>query len=161
MASKRLRAALSAKEEEMSIDMSPMIDMVFLLLIFFIVNASIVIVKMDKDVLLPVADNALVQSEKNGRIVINVYQDGSYTPENFKDVKFGENDIEGIYDYLKSARQQQLDSGYQPKLHLRGDTDALFRYSRKVIRVAARAGLKDVIFVSYKDPAAAKAASNR
>ena len=41
--------------DELAIDMSPMIDMVFLLLIFFLVNATMIIVKQDAAVKPPVA----------------------------------------------------------------------------------------------------------
>ena len=76
MASKRLRAANAEESEGLAVDMSPMIDMVFLLLIFFIVTANLVVVKMDKRVEVPVAENSTPQEKKTGRIVINVYGDG-------------------------------------------------------------------------------------
>jgi biopolymer transport protein ExbD len=72
MSSKKLRNTQAGEGEELKVDMSPMIDMVFLLLIFFIVNASIVIVKMDKKVKIPIAVNAKKQESKKGRIVITV-----------------------------------------------------------------------------------------
>ena len=77
MASKKLRAANAGQDDDMKVDMSPMIDMVFLLLIFFIVTANLVVVKMDKKVEVPVADQSEPQKKKTGRIVINVYGDGS------------------------------------------------------------------------------------
>jgi biopolymer transport protein ExbD len=40
MASNRLRAVNAAKQEEGKMDMSPMIDMVFLLLLFFLVVSN-------------------------------------------------------------------------------------------------------------------------
>ena len=45
MASTKLRAAQAGDGEELKVDMSPMIDMVFLLLIFFLVNATMIIVE--------------------------------------------------------------------------------------------------------------------
>ena len=84
MSSKKLRAAQGGGSEDLKVDMSPMIDMVFLLLIFFLVMDAI---------------------------------------------------------------------GVVPKIHLRGDKDSMFKYSRRVIRSAAAAGVNEVIFVSYaKDP---------
>jgi len=46
-----------------------MIDMVFLLLIFFLVNAQMIVVKLDKDVRPPIASNTVVDEVRNGRIV--------------------------------------------------------------------------------------------
>jgi len=158
MASKRLKAFNRSSDEELRVDMSPMIDMVFLLLIFFLVNASMVIVKMDKKILIPVAKNAKPQEEKNGRIVINVYKDGSYAPEDYENTKFSEDNMDDVLDYIREAKEGMEEVGYRPKLHLRGDQDSMFKHSRKVIRVAAQAGINDVIFVSYSTEAAAKQA---
>ena len=75
MASNKLTRARTAPADAMKMDMSPMIDMVFLLLIFFLVNATLIVVKMDKNVVIPIAGKAEPQKEANGRIVINVYGD--------------------------------------------------------------------------------------
>ncbi len=66
MASSKLRKISSAGDDEAKIDMSPMIDMVFLLLIFFIVNATAIIVQTDPEVTPPVAKNSLEQKLKAG-----------------------------------------------------------------------------------------------
>ena len=49
--------------------------MVFLLLIFFIVNATLIVVERDKKVIVPIAKYSDRQESKMGRIVINVYGD--------------------------------------------------------------------------------------
>jgi biopolymer transport protein ExbD len=77
MASNKLRSAMAGDEGELAIDMSPMIDMVFLLLIFFLVNASMIIVEMDPNVKPPVASHAKEARQRLGRIVINIREDGT------------------------------------------------------------------------------------
>ena len=52
------KAYTGLDEEEAKIDMSPMIDMVFHLLIFFIVNATAIIVQTDPEVKPPIAKNS-------------------------------------------------------------------------------------------------------
>ncbi|MDA0766247.1 MAG: biopolymer transporter ExbD [Verrucomicrobia bacterium] len=151
MSSKKLRSVQGGAGDELKIDMSPMIDMVFLLLIFFLVNASLVIVKMDKRVTIPVATNSNRQSEKKGRIVINVYGDehsaeGRFRMEDGKTVFGSDEDME---QFIKDEKEKMDALGVIPKIHLRGDRDSLFKYSRRVIRVAAKAGVNQVIFVSY------------
>jgi biopolymer transport protein ExbD len=145
MASK-LRNATAEKEAECALDMSPMIDMVFLLLIFFIVNATAIIVKTDPDVKPPVATNALRQKDGSGRIVVNVRNDGSYTPEDYTIIMNTEDDI---FDYVQKAKDRNQALAQQSKLHLRGDKEAVFRYSRTAIRGAARAGVDQVVFGVY------------
>ena len=151
MSSKKLRAAQGGGGEELKVDMSPMIDMVFLLLIFFIVNASMVIVEMDKRVKIPVAKQSNRQAEKLGRIVINVYSDehsadGRFRQEDGKTIFPSDEEME---QYIKDEKEKWKARGVIPKIHLRGDKDSLFKYSRRVIRSAAKAGVNQVIFVSY------------
>ena len=51
--------------------------------------------------------------------------------------------------YIKDQKQIYDDRGVVARIHLRDDRDSLFKYSRRVIRVAAAAGVNEVIFVSY------------
>lgn len=147
MASSKLRKSRTIEDDEAKIDMSPMIDMVFLLLIFFIVNATAIIVQTDPDVLPPVAKNSKRQEDGRGRIVINVREDGTYTAEDFRVVL---PDEAAIADLVKKEKEKILQLGLVPKLHLRGDQDAVFRYSREAIRAAASAGVDQVIFAVYQ-----------
>jgi len=89
---------------------------------------------------------------------MNVYKDGSYAPENFETTKFSEDAMDDVLDYLQKNKEVMENKGYKPKLHLRGDRGSLFKHSRKVIRVAAQAGISDVIFVSYATEGAAASA---
>lgn len=147
MASSKLRKARVAEDDDAKIDMSPMIDMVFLLLIFFIVNATAIIVKTDPKVLPPVAKNSLKQADGRGRIVINVHEDGTYTAEDFRVVLSTPSDIS---DLVKEEKEKIDALGLEPKLHLRGHQDAVFKFSRDAIRAAATAGVDQVVFAVYQ-----------
>jgi biopolymer transport protein ExbD len=135
-----------APEDEAKVDMSPMIDMVFLLLIFFIVNATAIIVQTDPEVLPPVAANSLKQQDGTGRIVINVRANGTYTNEQLQLMP----DKAAIFDLVKIKKQEMDAKGMIPKLHLRGDEEALFKYSRTAISAAAEAGVTQVVFAVYQ-----------
>lgn len=161
MASKRLRAANSKGEEGLAVDMSPMIDMVFLLLIFFIVTANLVVVKMDKKVQVPVAENSSPQEKKTGRIVINVYGEGvdkegkplshpSGARFSIGDASFTPlpDDDAAILEYIKDQKDA-LEGTVKPQLHLRGHRGVEFKHCRRIIRIAAEAGVDQVIFASY------------
>lgn len=127
--------------------MSPMIDMVFLLLIFFIVNSTAIIVKTDPDVLPPVAGNSKAQEDGRGRIVVNVREDGTFTAEDFRVIL---PDDAAIMDLVSNEKDKIKALGLTPKLHLRGDQDAVFKHSRTVIRAAAEAGVDQVVFAVYQ-----------
>jgi biopolymer transport protein ExbD len=150
MAASKLRNASAEPESECSLDMSPMIDMVFLLLIFFIVNATAIIVKTDPEIRPPVAKSSKPQEDGSGRIVVNVREDGTFTAEDFNVILAGEDDI---YDIVKTQKERNQSLGVASKLHLRGDKEAVFRYSRTAIRGAARAGVDQVVFgVFVREP---------
>lgn len=146
MASKRLRALNAKPDEEAKMDMSPMIDMVFLLLVFFIVVSTPMVVQLDPEVKPSLAYNAKAPDDKRGRIVVNVRKDGSIYPVEFADGEL--EDESAITEYVREQKDSFGDS-YSVKLHLRGDKDSVFKYSRKVIRAAAQAGVNDVIFAAY------------
>ena len=149
MPSSKLRRSASSTEDECKLDMSPMIDMVFLLLIFFIVNATAIIVKTDPEVKPPIAKNAKLQENKEGRIVVNVRNDGTYTSEDFTVLP----DEDAIQDYVKKARDRVEQLSITPRLHLRGDKEALFKHGRVAVRAAAAAGVNQVLFATFiRDP---------
>ncbi|MGA0898833.1 MAG: ExbD/TolR family protein [Luteolibacter sp.] len=145
MPSTKLRRSAPGSEDECKLDMSPMIDMVFLLLIFFIVNATAIIVKTDPEVKPPIAKNAQLQVNKEGRIVVNVRNDGTYTAEDFTILP----DEEAIKDYVKKARDKVEALSITPRLHLRGDKEALFKHGRVAVRAAAAAGVNQVLFATF------------
>jgi biopolymer transport protein ExbD len=140
------KAYTGLDEEEAKIDMSPMIDMVFLLLIFFIVNATAIIVQTDPEVKPPIAKNSKRQEDGRGRIVINVRKDGTYTNEQFVILPGKEE----ITDMVKKYKEKIDSEGLKPKLHLRGDQETMFKYSRTAISAAAEAGVTEVVFAVYE-----------
>ena len=149
MANSKLRNASADPESECTLDMSPMIDMVFLLLIFFIVNATAIIVQTDPKVKPPIAANSIRQTDGSGRIVVNIRPDGTFTNEQFE-ILPGDDEI---YDLVKTRKEREQALGVTPKLHLRGDKESVFKYCRTAIRAAARAGVDQVVFgVFVREP---------
>jgi biopolymer transport protein ExbD len=145
MASSKLRGSSSTGQEELKIDMSPMIDMVFLLLLFFLVNATAIIVKQDPKVRPPIAVNSRIAQDGTGRIVVNVWGDGTFTNESYQRI-----DTEELITEMVRKEKERIDLlGFKPKLHLRGDKEAVFKFSRQVIRAAAKGGVDQVVFAVY------------
>ena len=146
MASKKLHRAAAGSNDELQVDMSPMIDMVFLLLIFFIVASTVIVVKQDPEVKPPVAKYSKKAKDGKGRIVINVRQDGTFLAET---ATLTFDDAEDIQKYVKDRKAIEEGKGLVPVIHLRGDQGVPFKYVRKVIRAAAIAGVDNVIFSVY------------
>ena len=144
------KANVAAEEESGEMDMSPMIDMVFLLLIFFVVNATAITVKKDKNIQMPTASSSGEVKSANGCIVVNVYGEGEgKRPPGVdpsvrwaSDVSTPLNSPDELKEYIKNLAERFKDKpDFETRLYLRGDQKALFKGSREVIRVAAECGV--------------------
>lgn len=146
MASEKLKAAIEAlEEEEMTMDMSSMIDLVFLLLIFFMVSSHLIIVQIDKRVNPPTAKNAQVAKNATGRVVVNILEDGSVWGQDKIELPTSE----AISDYVDQGKQRNDAAGLETRLNLRADKQVDTRTIKKVVQAAGDVGVFDVIFGSY------------
>lgn len=148
------KANTGAPDESSEMDMSPMIDMVFLLLIFFVVNANAITIKKDRNVVVPISLNSGEMKNAKGCIVANVYaaekpKESTLGP----DVFWGTAEGEALMTEaeLQAYIQRQVDrfkqQGYEKqKLYIRADKKALFKYQRTLMRIAAACGVNDVVF---------------
>ncbi len=140
-----MQAALAGDTEELEMDMSSMIDLVFLLLIFFMVSSRLIIVQIDKRVNPPTAKNAQVAKNAMGRVVVNVLEDGSIWGQDMLELTT----TESITDYVDQAVQMHKESNIETRLNLRADENVDTRIIKKVVQAAGEAGVVDVIFGSY------------
>ncbi len=147
MASAKLQASIKAAEgEELSMDMSSMIDLVFLLLIFFMVSSHLIIIEIDKRVNPPTATNAEVPKDSTGRIVVNILSDGSIWAQGKEELPT----VEAITDYVDQGRLKNENAGIPTRLNLRADVGVDTRVIKKVVQAAGEAGVNDVIFGSFR-----------
>ena len=145
MASNKLTRARTAASDAMKMDMSPMIDMVFLLLIFFMIASQMITIKMDPAVLPPVADRAVVSKIFKGRFVVNIYEDGT-----FRDVDWNPITEEQITERIRKLADQQKNTSSPAKLHIRADRLSPVLSIKKVTKAAGAGGVNTVIFSSYQ-----------
>ncbi len=145
MASSKKRADVES-EDGVPLDMSPMIDLTFLLLVFFMVASHLITIKIDRRVEAPVAKNAQTAVVASGRVVVNVLADGS--------VWGGDQDelptSEAITDYVDGFRSANEAKQVETRLHLRADKNVDTRIIKKVVQAAGEAGVSEVIFGSLK-----------
>ncbi|MEQ1840849.1 MAG: biopolymer transporter ExbD [Verrucomicrobiales bacterium] len=144
MASKKLRGAAATGEETVAMDMSPMIDLTFLLLIFFMVSSHLITIQIDRRVKPPTALNAEVAKVASGRVVVNVLADGSVWAEDKVELPTSES----ITDYVEQARIANEAEGIETRLNLRADKEVETRNIKKVVQAAGAAGVSEVIFGS-------------
>jgi biopolymer transport protein ExbD len=126
-------------DEEVEVDMSPMIDMVFLLLIFFIVASTIIEEKVPVDI--PKAAYAKVPEDVRGRIEISVNKD------------------EELFMYQKPVTLDELEADMQREIEydpnliivIRSGKEVHYKMNQKIMEALARAGASDLIFAAYEE----------
>jgi len=132
----------------------PLIDCVFLLLIFFMCAATMTKVDISSDVKLPVASNAAEQKDPSNRGTVNVLVpgvralDGQIASVDKPFVVYGKlvND-----DGLQNVITKQLKTEPNLRLYLRADRRVTFALIRRAMVACANAGVSDVIFGAYTE----------
>lgn len=124
--------------EEVSFQITPMIDMTFLLLIFFMVTQKITEQELNVPVELPVALSA-VPPERTERDVINIDGEGNYY--------IGDR-MASREEVLAHLRVKFED--FPPlQIYLRADKDTPTKKIREFVEMATEVGAIDLIFGVY------------
>ncbi len=145
MAASRKKQAASDMEESVPLDMSPMIDLTFLLLVFFMVASHLITVQIDRRVNAPIAKNSQVAKDASGRVVVNILADGTVWGMDRMELPTSG----AIQDYVEQARIQNEERGVSPtRLNLRADQDVDTRIIKRVVQASGAAGVSEVIFGS-------------
>jgi biopolymer transport protein ExbD len=124
--------------EEAKFAMAPMIDMVFLLLVFFMC-ASHMQTQTSIAMNIPFASKGVIPKERPDRWIVNVLADGS--------VMSGPSPVT-VAD-LKAQIVERRKGEPNLKVYLRADADARHVEVKKVMRAMAEAGVDDFIFGVY------------
>jgi biopolymer transport protein ExbD len=124
--------------EDAKFQMAPMIDMVFLLLIFFMC-ASTLSQNQSLKLKLPEAGKGVIPKERPDRWVVNVLKDGS--------VHSGVNPV--TIEQLKGMLAARVKQDASTKVYLRADAETRHAEVRRVITAMAEAGVDDFIFAVF------------
>lgn len=139
---------------EARVELVPLIDCVFLLLIFFMCAATMTKVDISSDVKLPIASNAAEQKDPSNRGTVNVLlqgvlaKDGQRATEDKPFVIYGK--LVGD-DELQRTIETQLKTQPTLRLYLRADRRVKFALIRRAMAACANAGVADVIFGTYAE----------
>ena len=117
--------------------LSSMIDIIFLLIIFFVVTASFDNEQIDSKIDLPTVDSAAVKSLPEQRIMLNVRENGS--------VKIGFTELlpEEVSTKLGSLLKTHQ-AGPDTIIIISGDRNTRYKYISPVMNAAAQAGFPQV-----------------
>ncbi len=129
-----------AEDPDVSIDMSPMIDMVFLLLIFFIVASQIIKVEKVK-IEVPNASYAVVPEDETGRFAVTVDPKGT--------LYIG---IEQVtIDQLKERLEKEMELNAKTRILIRADGSVKYKVSEEIMTACAEVGATDLIFSVFEE----------
>ena len=127
------------------IDMAPMIDMVFLLLIFFMVASQLTTMERIP-VRLPVASKAVVPEEARGRqlVTIRAEDDAHETATIYMNLQAVD------INQFATAIKEMHDENETLQVYLRADRFVRHRYIKEVMTACADVGIVDIIFGTFE-----------
>jgi biopolymer transport protein ExbD len=129
------------QEDEIGFQLAPMIDMTFLLLIFFMVTTKISKEQVNVEIKLPTASNASIPDDLSNRDIISIDKDGTYY--------IGQNpaDKKELTAHLK----ERFKVNPPLRLYVRADKNTPGKQIKELMRIASEAGAVNVIFGTYQD----------
>jgi biopolymer transport protein ExbD len=130
----------SRQPESATMQLAPMIDIVFLLLIFFIVTWEFTRSETELSVSVPTAQEGADPERQRGEIVINVLRDGTIR-------------VEGAtvdLDQLLSKLAPIASAFENQPVRLRGDGEVAYQRMVEVIDACKKAGIWNISFATQK-----------
>ncbi|MFV2070279.1 MAG: ExbD/TolR family protein [Pirellulales bacterium] len=141
-----MRSPVCPRTAGTEFNMTPMIDVVFLLIIFFLVSSHLASQEVPRDLNLPQASSARQAADRTGRrITIEVLPDGNI-------VHAGDRIDRAELD--RRLRQEANRAGHDLEIRIRCDRSAPYGTIEPVLVACAQAGIWNVHFsvVRRKEP---------
>jgi biopolymer transport protein ExbD len=127
------------EDVDVAIDMSAMIDMVFLLLIFFIVASAVI--DIDKPpVTVPTVVAAKVAKTPVGRVNVSINKE--------EQMFFRSKPV--TIDELKTLLSAELDRDPNLRVFIRSDEEVPYLLNKKLMRACAEVGAIDLIYAAFE-----------
>lgn len=126
-------------DEEFEVDMSPMIDMVFLLLIFFIVASTIIDEKVKVEI--PKAVYAKIPDDTTGRVVISVNKDD--------EIFYGPMPV--TLNELEDSLLWEVERYPDVRVLIRSGKKVKYKTNEKIMMACAKVGASDLIFSAFEE----------
>ena len=128
-------------DDEMGFQLAPMIDMTFLLLVFFMVTTKISKEQVKVDIKLPTAANAVIPNDVSDRDIISIDGGGNY--------------FIGQRPATKKELTEHLKARFKNtpplRLYVRADRNTPGKQIKELMKIASEAGAINVIFGTYQD----------
>jgi biopolymer transport protein ExbD len=137
-----LRSPKLVSEGTATINMTPMIDVVFLLIIFFLVSSHLAKQENTIPLKLPIANSGLDDTSNRQSVVINVLPDGTW-------MMGGANVQQAGLD--KALRSRVMASEEPLQLRIRTDQSVTYDRIEPILASAAQLGIGDIVFSVFEE----------
>lgn len=127
-----------AQEEAVSLQLAPLIDIVFLTLVFFMTTAVFTSLESELDIRLPTADSSTMIERSRGEIYINLKADGSIVL----------NDRELTIPELQDVLYRLAENAPGASIIIRGDREASLEGAIAILNACRKADIQDVSFAA-------------
>jgi biopolymer transport protein ExbD len=150
----------NAPEEDPEFQIAPMIDILLVLLVFFMSISSTEVLQSNDQVKLPVAKDAKDKDKKNngasGQSILNVL----WSPiNNSGSIECDSNKFDAPAEMVPYL-QQKINTNPSMRVLVRADKSVRYEYMKSMLRAVAQAGVSNVTFsVVDKEPGAPAAAA--
>lgn len=121
--------------------MAPMVDIMFLLLIFFMVSAVYVQWETRVDVTVPTADTGVRATRQAGEIIVNVDETGNYFI----------NEVQMAPDRLRSVLAQVSEQFPNQPVIIRADSQTPHQYVVGVLDICRQVDIWNIAFATLPD----------
>ncbi|MBC8039135.1 MAG: biopolymer transporter ExbD [Opitutaceae bacterium] len=132
----------SGDGDEPEFQIAPMIDVLLVLLIFFMSSITKQVARVDKSISLPVAPNASKQESARDQSIINVRWDNTARKASFVFEDTPYERLETVVPVLAERRKQSANY----RLVIRGDRLVPAEHISLAMAAAASAGIADITF---------------
>ncbi len=136
---------------EPEFQIAPMIDVLLVLLIFFMSITTAQVLKVDKSITLPLAPDAIKKDTQRAEVIVNVRWDaatkkGSYVVDDKTYLETGE--LTKAIVAAKKIGETRVTNSANPTFRavIRGDREATATYINRAMNAAAEAGISDISF---------------
>jgi biopolymer transport protein ExbD len=137
-----LRSPKLVSEGTATINMTPMIDVVFLLIIFFLVSSHLAKQENTIPLKLPIANSGLDDTSNRQSVVVNVLPDGAW-------MIGGANVQQAGLD--KALRSRVMVSEEPLQLRIRTDQSVTYDRIEPILISAAQLGIGDIVFSVFEE----------
>jgi len=128
------------QQDEVGLQIAPMIDVTLLLLFFFMLTGKLLQNQKNRTIDLPRATSAVIPKDVSGRDIVNIDGNGQ--------IVAGEKVM--TMKELKAYLKQRLIEVPPLKIYVRADAKTPAKLIKQVMQAAAEAGAVEVVFGAYQ-----------